>query len=422
LIRAGADSTPEAVMQKALCTSNISVGDLSVDLLQSTLDKQPVARVAACRKKYISGIVGFLKEFGVNLHRSEPAPCALVRLATLKYRPPRRAKVLLRIFLGVSEGLAAMVADGIPLAWRTFPMKAGSEGFSILSAVRTLITQAKNYCMELPLGYAMIHGRSDIHARLKKEALPSQIGTRVVWNEEPQFTGATMAYGLALGCLNQNLTAFDLSRAMKPRASLREIFPWGELVCEAAIVFFMGLMLTGHSREVDEAYALDRDQCSQNKLVASTKPKDLEQEKKDLTQKIKVIHSFLDSRLLWTAYTRDIASHLPPNILLQSFQGQWPLDTIEKKSSMKKGLTMQAKATLMPDGTAPMEVGDFLVSLRNHPMLKRDFPDISVSIIKLTKASGKNPATADFSIICKPASPDGSKKAAGGDPAKKEAK
>jgi hypothetical protein len=424
LIRAvGADSTPEVVMQKALCTSNISVGDLSVDMLRNTLDKQPVARVAACRKKYILGLVGTLNELKVKLNRSEPGPCALVRLASQKYRSSRKAKMLLRIFLGASEGLAAVVADGIPLAWRTFPMREGSEGFSILSAVRTLQTQAKQYCMDLPLDFAMIHGRPDIHARLQKEGLPSQVGTRVVWNADPQLDGATIAYGLALGCMNQNLTAFDLSRTMKQRASLREIFPWGELICETAIVLFMGLMLSSHSSEMDLGYATAREECAQNKILASTPMKNLEQEKKELTQKIQVIHSFLDSRLLWTAYIRDISSRMPPNILITSIQGMWPLEISGKRtSSSKKNFTMQAKATLREDGTVPMEVGDFLVSLRNHPMLKRDFPDISVSTIKPTKASGKGQATADFSIICKPMVAAVGPKGTGAAPPKKEAK
>jgi len=83
---------------------------------------------------------------------------------------------------------------------------------------------------------------------------------------------------------------------------------------------------------------------------------------------------------------------------------------------------MQAKATLMPDGTVPMEVGDFLVSLRNHPMLKRDFPDVSVSSIRPSGATSRNLASADFSIICKPTGPARLIKAAGGDKAKKEAK
>jgi hypothetical protein len=210
-----------------------------------------------------------------------------------------------------------------------------------------------------------------------------------------------MALGLALGCLNPELTAFDLSRSMRTPLSLREIFPWGELISEAAIVLFMGFMLSSHSGEVDAAYAAAKAECADNKILASKNLKELEEEKRDLTKKIEVIHTFLDSRLSWASYMRDISSRLPDNIQITSFQGAWPLE-INGKRGGKKSFTMQAKAILAPDGSVPREVGDFLVSLRNHAMLKRDFPDISVSSIRPNKGNANTQPTADFSILCRP--------------------
>ena len=97
--------------------------------------------------------------------------------------------------------------------------------------------------METPLDYAIVHGRADLHERLQKEGLPSEIGTRMIWREGPRLSPETMALGLALGCVDQTDAGFDLSRLMKPKASLRDIFPWGELACECVLMVLMGLCL-----------------------------------------------------------------------------------------------------------------------------------------------------------------------------------
>ena len=141
----------------------------------------------------------------------------------------------MRIFLGATDAIAVLTVSGLPLAWRSFAMPPGSEGMAILSAARTLLTQSRYYDMEMPLDYAVVHGRAELHERLQKEGLPTEIGTRMVWREEPALNGATVAMGLALGCVNQTNVAFDLSHSMKPSASLRDIFPWGELACQCAI-------------------------------------------------------------------------------------------------------------------------------------------------------------------------------------------
>ena len=176
LAAAGGATTPEGVLQKALCSSNICVDDLTVDLLRSEVNKLPVASVAACRKKYITGIVATLSRLGVRPFRTEPSPCALVRLAAYQYRSPRRSKTLLRVFLGATQGLAVMVAGGLPLAWRTFTLPAGMEGFAILSAARTLRTQHRHYGIESSLDYAIIHGRADLHERLAERTIRHRHG------------------------------------------------------------------------------------------------------------------------------------------------------------------------------------------------------------------------------------------------------
>ncbi len=176
LHRTSGESTPEAVLQKALCLPNISIDDLTIDLIQGELSKAPVTSVAACRKKYMAGIVATLTALGIRPYRAEPSPCALVRLAAQQHHFPRRAKTILCVFLNATHGLAVVVAGGMPLAWRNFVLPAHAEGPAILSAARTLRTQHSYYGIESALDFAILYGRGDLKRAASARRVPHQPG------------------------------------------------------------------------------------------------------------------------------------------------------------------------------------------------------------------------------------------------------
>jgi hypothetical protein len=413
-LRTGADASPEAVVQKLLLSSNVSADDLTIDMITSTVDKASWATVGACRKKYMAAVLGVLEQYSTQVVRTEPAPCALVRAAARQYRPPRRSKTLLRIFLGADEGLAVLTVAGLPRAWRSFAMPSFSEGMAILSSARTLLSQSRYYEMSTPLDYAIVHGRPDLHDRLQKEGLPTEIGARMVWHDGPVFGGATAALGLALGCLNQNAQAFDLSRTMKPRPLLRDIFPWGELVCECTLMAGMGLVLMQHSEKVNAAYLSVRNQCEGNKTLALSTMADLQKEKTELKSKLDSMHGFLDSRIAWTSYIRDIASILPANIELNGWQGNNVMAIGKAGSKNKRALQFTGSAPLAANAPVPPEVAKFLKSLRTNPLIKRDFASTEITNIKPVEAKAAKPGeklagkvgekagTVEFTIVCRP--------------------
>lgn len=80
------------MLQKAFSSPNIRIDDLTVDLLKSEVNKLPVASVAACRKKYMAGVIAILNQLRVRPFCAEPEACALVRVAAQQGRFPRRAK------------------------------------------------------------------------------------------------------------------------------------------------------------------------------------------------------------------------------------------------------------------------------------------------------------------------------------------
>ena len=387
---------PEAELQKAFCSSNFSADDLVVDMIRDTLNKLPVARMAACRTKYMAGVVAALSPLGVRPVRSEPSPCALVRLAERQYRAPRRAKAVLRVFLGVGQGLAVVVTGGLPQAWKTFAMTAGMEGFAILSAARGLATQQTHYGIETALDYAIIHGRADLHESLQQEQLPSELKTRVIWQAEPGLDGAATAFGLALGCLSPDIKAFDLSRTLKSRAPVREIFPWKESAFAASLVVGMGAVLGAQSMRLDETYVALQAENSQHVCLATGDVSRLEKDKKGLQEKVDAVRAFLESRMLWTSYTSDVAGRMPPKATLTVFGGKLTGPAAASKGAAGT-FDLLGTAPLAPDGSIPREIDAFLGAIPKAPLWKRDFSSVATDM-KLPMSAGQDHPVVAFSV------------------------
>ncbi len=258
-VSSGEQITPAGVLGKAICLSaNICVDDLTADLIKADAHKPPMVSVAACRTKYIAGVVAALEGLGVRPCRAEPAPCALVRMAAAQRHFPRRSKTLLCVFFGAGQAVAVMVLGGLPLTWKSFPLPAGAEGPAIVSAARTLRMQQLHHGIDVTPQYAVIHGRQDLHERLQQEQFPSDMETRVLWRNGPELDAAATAFGLALGGLSQNAKAFDLSRSLKPRPSLWEIFPWADLAFTSVLVVCAALFLGAQATKLDDSCAARR--------------------------------------------------------------------------------------------------------------------------------------------------------------------
>lgn len=396
------EPTAEAMLQKSLCSPTISIDDLTADVLVGNVRKSPVASIVACRKKYVAGVVAALGRLGVRPVRAEPSPCALVRTAVAQRKYPRRSKTTLCVFLGATQGLAAVVAGSHPLAWKTFALPAGAEGAAILSAARTLQTQGKNYGVESSLEHVVIHGRADLHERLQQERLPSELSIRIVWQDGPALDGAAMAYGLAMGCLNQNAKAFDLSRQMKTRASIWEIFPWWDLAYASLLVAWLGTTLFAHSMKLEASYMAVRTQSSSHKHLNTGESKNLAKQTENLAKKVEAVYKYLDSRILWTEYTRDVSARLPANAVLRTFTGKWILESGRAGRKSKKSFLVHAVVPQAADGSTPREIDEYLEELRNNPLLQRDFGSVQLTDIKRSMSRDRRSTVAAFTVVCLP--------------------
>ncbi len=91
---------------------------------------------------------------------------------------------------------------------------------------------------------------------------------------------------------------------------------------------------------------------------------------------------------------------------MTTFHGLAEMEYFGKKKegviNPKRSLILRATAPIMPDGSTPREIDAFLESLRNHPLLKRDFPIVELADIKRYQIFSAAQPMANFSVVCLP--------------------
>jgi hypothetical protein len=267
-----------------------------------------------------------------------------------------------------------------------------------------LQTLAKYCGIETPVKTAIVHGRPDLHDALGEKEFSAETGLRVACCGAPELDGPAMAFGLALGCLKPELRALDLSRMLKPPVTIRQIFPWGEMLFQGGLVFCVGMLLGVRQMGLNDASLAARIE-NQAHACLTTPRADLERQRAELHQKVDAIEKFLETRILWSNYTHDIPAQLPPSARINVIQGYAEMETVGKRGETfakpKRTLLIQAGASLSSAGAVPHEVDAFLDALRSLPLLKRDFPNVEVADIRRYRIAGSAPS-ANFTVICSP--------------------
>ena len=166
---------------------------------------------------------------------------------------------------------------------------------------------------------------------------PRRSGCPVRCYEGPALDGAEIAFGLALGCLNQNQPAFDLSRRSSPERRFGEIFPWGELALQVALMICLGLLLAGRSIGARPGLSGGAER-KRPAMRAWLRPRrrSWKRRRSELREKVDAVRRFLATRILWTAYTHDLPARLPANAQLVSLQGLCELEYFGKKEGAIK--------------------------------------------------------------------------------------
>ncbi|MHC4398929.1 MAG: hypothetical protein ACYTG0_04540 [Planctomycetota bacterium] len=405
--------SPRVLLREALRSANVSVDEMAVDVIRAQPDKRLVASIVSCEKRYLSRLLSALNECGVRPFRVEPMPCAMLRTAARRRRAPRGTKVVLRLFLSDTELLAVLVVRNLPVVWRSCKLPLGDEASAIISATRSLSAVSKDCGVESELDTVIIHGRPDLLRLVEIDWVEEQVGSPVEWFDGPPLDRAQTAFGVAMGCFQKEEGhTFDLAHAMKPRPSFWEIIPWRDVVLQTAMLLFLGLFLLDRCRVVNEEHSAIQTQNAEYLWLDSATDADLQKEKQDLTQKVASMRQFLDGRINWTAYERELAAALPESVYLTSFQGECQLKAgggSKVKGKPKKSLVLRGAVPIPEDGLMPGEIDVLLNTLRAHPMLKQDFPQVEMTDLAQGKGAREEAPTVSFTVVC---TPRGAKKGA----------
>jgi hypothetical protein len=395
------DPAPDVLLHEAMRSSNVNVDDMEVDMIKSQPGKQPLASLTACRRRYLAGLLSALGSCGVRPYRAEPSPFALVRLAASRYKTPRKSKAAIRIVLGEKQGVAVLIASGTPMAWRTFELAAGAEVSTVISAVKALMIVGRFRGEIPPADCVLIHGRPDLEYAFQADAFQEATGVQTRYYKDPAFDAGSVALGLAMGC-QQAGASFDLARALKPPAPLWELIPFGELATQIVLLVSITLYLHWRQQAVSRESVKIHAQAAKHAWMAKIDEKKIEAEKKELGLKLEAVKEYLDTRILWSSYTRDLASNVPESIVLRAFAGQCDLEMGPKRAAKpKKSLVFRLTAPITGSRVMPKEIDAYLDQLRADPLMSRDFPLIEIADLKSMQAVGGR-AAADFTVKCLP--------------------
>lgn len=397
--------SPQAMLRDVLRSPTVCIDEMTVEVTKGQFGKRTLASLASCRKEYLSDLLRTLRACGVQPYRTEPAPQALLRVGIQRRRARRTTKPVLRLFLGEAEALAVVTAGPLCVFWKSFKLPSADVPSALSAAIRSCQTLIRHSGIDVPLDVVIIHGRADLRGELTGEEFVQKAGIAVIWCEGPELTGSAVAFGLALGCLGeQSSQVLDLTKSMTPSPSLWQIFPWGEVAVQFALVVCMGLFMLTRSNGAHKAIAPVQAELAKHSWAVSKQQGDLQKEQQLLSQKVDAVRKFVTSRILWTTYTQDISVRLPATATLKTFQGICELEFSEKLAGKpKKSFVVAAVAPIGEDGTTPKEIDGFLSSLRGHPLLQRDFPLVKLADIKCSQTTkeGTRP-DALFTVICLP--------------------
>lgn len=399
------EPSPHALLREALRSPQAPVQDMAVDIMRGKPDRRSVVSIAACPGSILKEYASAFTDTGTRLFRSEPAPSALLRTAAHYHRAPRTARVVIRIFLSDTQLLAVVVARNHPIAWRLCPLSRGDEGASILASCRALLTVGRDSGVESPLDVVMLHGRPDLMRLIDTDWLESQLTASIHWHDRPALGAEDTAFGLALGCLNEDEQAFNLVRGAVAKPSIWEIFPWRETALQTALILGMAFFLCDHWRGLCDEYNALHSQNAQHVWADGLREPQLLKEKQELSQKVTALKSYLDDRVRWSHHGREVTRLMPDNLFLTSIEGTSELKREGKKrvgQKPEKSLVVRGAVPLQEDGSMPAEIDRFVNALRDDPALKSEFPIVELADLKQMKHTNDESPLASFTVTCLP--------------------
>lgn len=398
----GDDVAPALRLGEVMDTSSVAVEELEIDAVTTQVGGRPACAVAACRRAYLGSILEALEGCGARPWRVEPSPCALLRASARRARPPRRAKLVARVFLGQREGMALLESDGLPLAWR--PFEIGSEGPAQAALAQSRMLAALGLRRGLGEPEALLlHGRS-APSELAEPPTRSQAAgggpIPVRRFDAPGLEPESYGIGLALG-VHDPRPALNLARASRPPAPILGLLPWGQLAAQVALV--AGATLVLQDRLHCTRQELDLVEADRSTLVADAKKSlsELLAERAALAKRIEALGQFLGDRIAWSPCLDQVATQLPSEMVVTSLEGRSEFKS-KKSAKGSRSLTVAFEAPIRESVSVPPEIGGLLDALRAGPALKQELPTVEMATLRWNQVGQAKSPMANFTVVCSP--------------------
>jgi hypothetical protein len=399
--------TPQNFFLEAVQATNVRAEDRIVELITLELDNRPLACVAAAPRALIQSSVDMITRLGMRVGLIESAPTSLYRAGAHYRKAPRGSKLCVRFFLGGVQAIGVLAALGQPLCWHTFELPKGGETAAILAAYSTLWMMARHTRLTVPIDTVIIHGRPELAlTQQQQEAFGTQTGARLFRCDLPGYDSAATALGLALANPLTDDTGLDLARTVKSPVTIRDIFPYGEVIAHTALLGAVSLYLVGAAAESNHRLASISGSLKTVPWLTNQDPAKLDAEKNSVQERLKAISAFRDTRVNWAGSLRTIAAAMPQNNLIRALSGDAEIEAGSRSgpARSKKKLVVSFETPLAENGSLPHEIDGFLIALRRDATLKRHFPLIEVTGFRANPArQGARPSAA-YSIVCLPSS------------------
>jgi hypothetical protein len=396
-------SPPQAFFMEAVQATNLRAEERIIDLIKLDLNKQPLVCLAASPRPTIQGLMTMLEDLGTRVALIEPAPAGLFRAGAARKRAPRASRVCLRVFLGQAQAIGVLAASAQPLFWHAFDLPAGDPTAAIMATYSTLWMQARHSRISLPIDTVVVHGRPELGLTITPEAFRERTGAALLRCDGPDHEPATAALGTALANPLNGAVGPDLARRLKPPGPIREIFPWGELALQGALVAGVSMFLHGTAVEVESRLESTRVEVGTFPWLKDQDQSKLEKDEKLLDERRRAIDAFRASRVDWSAQLRTIAADMPGATVVMSFQGVGEGESGGKAGAASKNQMVVSFSTPMTDdGAMSREINEFIAALRVEPTLKGHFPVIEVSGLRANPAQRDRGPFASYSVVCLP--------------------
>jgi len=233
------------------------------------------------------------------------------------------------------------------------------------------------------------------------EAFRQRTGARLIRCADPGYDPAAAAMGAALANPLADDPGLDLARTRQSPPSLRDVFPWGELVLQGALLGAVSLFLGAEAAQAEARLKSVHAGLKTFSWLKAQNQAQLETDKKAVQERLNAIEMFRSGRAAWSAALRTIAADAPESTIITSLAGDAPVEAKSRggAAQAKKKLVVNFTAPMSEDGALPSEIHGFLATLRDEVALTRSFPLIEVTALKANPVHDGGRPSASFSIV-----------------------